>query len=96
MRYRSLLIFTIIAILAPEPAYAQSSWDSQPSWQDRQEQQRLEDLENERQQLEMENRRLRALREQESNERERSRTQSFGGSGDRSYGESRRAPPGYR
>ena len=94
MRYLSLLIFTFVAMSTPGPAFAQ--WDSRPSWQDRQDQMRLEESENRRRELEAENHRLRAIQEQERNERERSRSRSYGGAGDRSYGSSRRAPSGYR
>ena len=71
MRYRTLLIVVFIALMATGSAFAQ--WDNQPSWQDRQDQRRLEDLENERRELEYQNRRLRALRAQERSAREMKR-----------------------
>ena len=68
-----MMMLALSALLASGPAYAQSSWDSRPSWRDRQDQQRLEDLENRSRELEAENRRLRALREQERSAREMKR-----------------------
>ncbi|MDH3596939.1 MAG: hypothetical protein OEM93_19045 [Rhodospirillales bacterium] len=85
MRYQALLFFAFATLLASGPAPAQTScypssacdhyfpsqpnWLYKPSWQGRQEIMQQQNEQNEARKSEGENRRLRALRAQEQNER---------------------------